>query len=370
MRCLIEQQVLEPALSALARIAQTRAPAAVLQGVLIEAERGQVTLSAYDYDVALRMTVQASVVDPGGVVLPAKLFAELVRRLPEGTVDIATIAPHHRSASIDAGTTHAELHGFDPAEFPTLPDMTGIAPVEISAKTLVDAIESVGYAASKQDSARPILEGVYVGYEDGKLIWMATDGLRLARVSQTVDREMSIRCTIPRRTLTELTRLLNADEDQTVQVYQSASYVMFAWDGVKLFGRLYQGEYPDTSRVMPREFAAECSVDRRRLEEAIERVTILAENERHTVSLYVKEGVLELTSRSAERGHAREEVPLTAFKGNEVKVALNARYVLDTLSAVESSKTVRMQVARDRRSVLFSDECDNLHLISAILTRD
>ncbi|AEJ43783.1 DNA polymerase III, beta subunit [Alicyclobacillus acidocaldarius subsp. acidocaldarius Tc-4-1] len=366
----MEQQVLEPALSALARIAQTRTPAAVLQGVLIEAERGQVTLSAYDYDVALRMTVEASVVDPGSVVLPAKLFAELVRRLPKGTVDIATIAPHHLSASIDVGTTHAELHGFDPEEFPDLPDMTGIAPVEISAKTLVEAIESVGYAASKQDATRPILEGVHVACEDSKLIWMATDGLRLAKVSQTVDREMSIRCTIPRRTLMELTRLLDADEDAEVQVYQSASYVMFAWDGVQLFGRLYQGEYPDTSRVMPREFAAECSIERRRLEEAIERVTILAENERHTVSLYVKDGVLELTSRSAERGHAREEVPLTAFKGDEVKVALNARYVLDTLSAVESSKTVRMQVARDRRSVLFSDECDNLHLISAILTRD
>ncbi|MBF8378494.1 DNA polymerase III subunit beta [Alicyclobacillus mali] len=370
MRCLIEQQVLEPALSALARIAQTRAPAAVLQGVLMEAERGQVTLSAYDYDVALRMTVEASVVDPGGAVLPAKLFAELVRRLPKGTVDIATIAPHHLSASIDVGTTHAELHGFDPAEFPVLPDMTGIAPVVISAKTLVEAVESVGYAAAKQDPSRPILEGVYVGYEDGKLVWMATDGLRLAKVSQTVDREMSIRCTIPRRALTELTRLLDADDDATLQVYQSASYVMFAWDGAQLFGRLYQGEYPDTSRAMPREFAAACSVERRRLEEAIERVTILAENERHTVSLYVKEGVLELTSRSAERGHAREEVPLAEFKGDAVKIALNARYVLEMLEAVESSKVVRMQVAQDRRSALFSDESDNLHLISAILTRD
>ncbi|WP_062309318.1 DNA polymerase III subunit beta [Alicyclobacillus sendaiensis] len=370
MRCLIEQQVLEPALSALARIAQTRAPAAVLQGVLIEAERGQVTLSAYDYDVALRMTVEASVVDPGGVVLPAKLFAELVRRLPKGTVDIATIAPHHLSASIDVGTTHAELHGFDPAEFPVLPDMTGIAPVEISAKTLVEAIQSVGYAAAKQDASRPILEGVYVGYEDGKLIWMATDGLRLAKVSQTVDREMSIRCTIPRRALTELTRLLDADDDATLQVYQSASYVMFAWDNVQLFGRLYQGEYPDTSRVMPREFAAECTVDRRRLEEAVERVTVMAEHEHHTVSLYVKGGALELTSRSTERGRAREEVPLVEFAGEETKVSLNARYVLDTLSAVESSKTVRMQVARDRHSVLFSDESDNVHLISAILTRD
>ncbi|MCL6445279.1 MAG: DNA polymerase III subunit beta [Alicyclobacillus sp.] len=370
MNSFIEQQVLEPALSALARIAQTRAPAAVLQGVLIEAERGQVTLSAYDYDVALRMTVEASVVDPGGVVLPAKLFAELVRRLPKGTVDIATIAPHHLSASIDVGATHAELHGFDPEEFPKLPDMTGIAPVEISARTLVEAVESVGYAAAKQEPARPILEGVYVACEDGRLIWMATDGLRLAKVSQTVEQGMSIRCTIPRRALTELTRLLDADDDATLQVHQSASYVMFAWDGVQLYGRLYQGEYPDTSRVMPREFAAECSVDRRRLEEAVERVTILAENERHTVSLYVKDGVLELTSRSAERGHAREEVPMTAFKGDEVKVSLNARYVLDVLSAVESSKVVRMQVARDRCTVLFSDESDNLHLISAILTRD
>ena len=370
MRCLIEQQVLEPALSALARIAQTRAPAAVLQGVLIEAERGRVTLSAYDYDVALRMTVEASVVDPGGVVLPAKLFAELVRRLPKGTVDVATIAPHHMSASIDVGTTHAELHGFDPAEFPVLADMTGIAPVELSAKTLVEAVESVGYAAAKENAARPILEGVYVGYEDGKLVWMATDGLRLAKVSQTVDREMSIRCTIPRRALTELTRLLDADHDAPLQVYQSASYVMFAWDNVQLFGRLYQGEYPDTSRVMPREFAAVCRVERRRLEEAVERVTILAENERHTVSLYVKNGVLELTSRSAERGHAREEVQLVEFAGEETKVSLNARYVLEMLKAVESSKTVQMQVARDRRSALFSDESDNVHLISAILTRD
>ncbi|MCL6490144.1 MAG: DNA polymerase III subunit beta, partial [Alicyclobacillus mali] len=229
---------------------------------------------------------------------------------------------------------------------------------------------SVGYAAAKQDASRPILEGVYVGYEDGKLIWMATDGLRLAKVSQMVDREMSIRCTIPRRALAELTRLLDADDDVTLQVYQSASYVMFEWDGVKLFGRLYQGEYPDTSRVMPREFAAACRVERKRLEEAVERVTILAENERHTVSLYVKDGVLELTSRSAERGHAREDVPLVAFSGEEVKVALNARYVLEMLEAVESSKVVRMQVARDRRSALFSDEYDNVHLISAILTRD
>ncbi|WP_206832082.1 DNA polymerase III subunit beta [Alicyclobacillus fructus] len=369
MRCLIEQQVLEPALTALARIAQTRAPAPVLQGVLIEAEHGQVTLSAYDYDVALRMTVEASVVDPGDVVLPAKLFAELVRRLPDGVVDIATLDPHY-NASIDVGTTHAELHGFAPLEFPGLPDMKGIEPVEIPAKTLVAAVEGVGYAAAKQDPARPILEGVYVGYEDGKLAWMATDGLRLAKVSQTVDREMSIRCTIPRRALTELTRLLDADDDATLQVYQSASYVMFAWDGAQLFGRLYQGEYPDTSRVMPQEFAAACSVERRRLEEAIERVTVMAEHEHHTVSLYVKGGTLELTSRSTERGRAREEVPLVEFAGEEIKVSLNARYVLEMLEAVESSRVVRMQVAQGRNSVLFTDEDENLHLISAILTRD
>jgi len=97
-------------------------------------------------------------------------------------------------------------------------------------------------------------------------------------------------------------------------------------------------------------------------------INIACETDELIVEL--KDGVLELTSRSAERGHAREEVPLVEFKGEEVKISLNARYVLDTLSAAESSKTMQMQVARDRRSALFSDESDNVHLISAILTRD
>ncbi|MDI9261235.1 DNA polymerase III subunit beta [Alicyclobacillus sendaiensis] len=369
MRCLMEQQVLEPALSALARIAQTRTPAAVLQGVLIEAERGQVTLSAYDYDVALRMTVEASVVDPGSVVLPAKLFAELVRRMPKGTVDIATIAPHHMSASIDVGATHAELHGFDPEEFPELPDMKGIEPVELPAKTLVAAIEATAYAAAKQNPTRPILEGVHVACDDGRLVWTATNGLRLAQVKQAVDRELPIRFTVPRRALSELLRLLEDEEETTVQVYQSASFVMFAWDNVQLFGRLYQGEYPDVTRVIPTEFAAECSVDRMRLEEAVERLTILAEDEHHSVTLDLSDGVLRMSSRARDRGQAREEVPILESSGEEVRVTLNARFMLEMLQAMEG-KVVRMRFAGRNRPVCFHDDDDHLHLISAVLTRD
>ncbi|MCL6446334.1 MAG: DNA polymerase III subunit beta [Alicyclobacillus sp.] len=369
MRCLIEQSVLEPTLSAMARVAPVRSSAAVLQGVLVEADRGQVTFSAYDYDVALRMTMEASVVDPGGVVLPAKLFAELVRRLPKGTVDIATIAPHHLSASIDVDATHAELHGFDPEEFPELPDMRGIAPVELSAKTLVAAVESVGYAAAKRDPTRPILEGVHVACDDGRLVWTATNALRLVQVKQAVDGELPIRFTVPRRGLSELLRLLEDEEDTTVQVYQSASYVMFAWGDVQLYALLYQGEYPDVTRVIPTEFVAECKVERDRLEQAVERATILAENEHHSVTLDLSDGVLRMSSRAKDRGQAREEVPILESSGEEVRVALNARFVLEMLRAMEG-QVVRIRFAGRGRPVCFHDDDDHLHLISTVLTRD
>ncbi|AEJ44389.1 DNA polymerase III subunit beta [Alicyclobacillus acidocaldarius] len=369
MRCLIEQKILQPALAALARIAPARTPKTILQGVLIEANGGQVTLTAYDLEVALRMTLEAHVVDSGEIVLPAKLLSDLVRRLPEGPIDIATIPPYHLNASLDSGTTHMELNARDAVEFPTLPDMVGIEPVEIPAKAIVQAIKAVAYAAAKQDQVRRILDGVHVRCEDGRLVWTATDGLRLARMAQKLGRDLPIRFTVPRRGLSELLRLLEDEEDTTVQVYQSANYVMFAWGNVRLYALLYQAEYHDVTRVIPTEFIAECMVERDRLEQAVERAMILAENEHHSVTMDLSDGALHMTSRARDRGQAREEVPILESSGEKVRVTLNARFMLEMLQAMEGA-TVRMRFAGRSRPVAFHDDDDHLHLISAILTND
>src|SRR5512132_3737265 len=227
IKAVCQRDDLAQRLGIVARAVSTRASVQILSGVLLRAEGGRLHLAATDMELSLRSSIEAQVDGEGAVVVPGRLLVDLVRLLPDSEVTIEQRA-EESVLHVTSGPSSSTLHTYAADDFPRLPDLDTVGTFTVDRDSLLDTVSRVARSASR-DESRPVLTGILVRFEAGKLVMAATDSYRLSVKETDLPGEVpELEAIIPARALGELARI--AQSGDTVELGVHENQVVFAAD--------------------------------------------------------------------------------------------------------------------------------------------
>src|SRR5256885_12315815 len=241
MKITCSREELTQKLAVVARAVSTRTAVQILGGILLRAEGGQLMLAATDMELSLRASLDARVEGEGAVVVPGRLLVELARLLPDAEVSIEQRADEG-VINIASGSFESRLNTYTAEDFPRLPDAEGLERHAVDRDALLETIARVSRSASG-DESRPVLTGILVRFEPGKLVMAATDSYRLASKETPLAGESpDLEAIIPARALAELQRI--ATSGDTIELGVHENQVVFGSGGAWLTSRRIDGQFP------------------------------------------------------------------------------------------------------------------------------
>lgn len=301
----------------------------ILEGIYMEAIGKEVLFKCTDLSLQIETIVSADVEEEGGVVLPGRLFMDIVRHMPG---EETCISVQKQKASIESGKAFFTLQGDKTEDYHSMPMVKREATVKIGMDEFRSMIRQSIFATA-QDEAKPILTGVLAEITREKLTMVALDGYRLAMISRAVEGSAEQNAVIPARSLLEIGRILS-DEDRPIQVIFSRTHVLLDLGGTKITTRLLDGDFIKYRQILPKDHLLRVRVNRAELLEGIERAALIARSEKsNLIRFQFDKDTLELSANS-ETGRACEELEVNCI-GDPLLIAFNARYFSDVLKALD-----------------------------------
>jgi len=300
-------------------------------------ENGGLTLSATDLELYVETRVDAAVSAPGEVVLPARYFVDIVRRIPPVDLELH-LDTSNRVVTLRWGRSVCRIHGSPADEFPERPDVPREDCVALPARMIHRLIQNTLIAVST-DETRPVLTGALWRFGSERLTVVAIDGFRLARMTEAVggtERDIII----PGKSLRELQRVLSSSEAEECAVSIGEGQVLFTAGGTVVGARLLEGSFPDYERVVPAEYRTIVSFSTERLLSACERASVVTrDDEQRADAVCLKmdreSGAILVTAESPETGGVEEKID-AEVEGDPIEIVFKARYLLDGLAVVAS----------------------------------
>ena len=361
LRITVAKDELASKLAVVARGVSSRTTVLVLGGIQLRAEGSQLHLAATDMEVSLRASVDAQVADEGTVVVPGRLLLDIARSLSDGEVSLE----HHPDEAVvvvAAGGATYRLHTYSSEDFPRLPEVDTGALHTIDRDALVETVARVGRSASR-DESRPVLTGILVRFEPGKIVMAATDSYRLAVKETPVSGTLpDLEAIIPARALQELARIATGADE--IQLGMQENHVVFGADGTWLTTRRIDGQFPNYRQLLPEQFEYELPLPREEVLEVVRRVSLMAQRN-SPLRLRFAEGELTVSAITQDVGEARESVP-APFTGDAMEIGFNAEFLRDGLESVDSDTIKFKLISPLRPAVLEGDADDYVYLIMPI----
>jgi DNA polymerase-3 subunit beta len=318
-------------------VVEKRSTIPILSNVLLKAADGRLQIAATDLDVTILSSCAARVTTPGGVTIEAKRLFDIVRSLPDE--DIHLNLQENNSILLEAGTAKFRLLGLPAEDYPTLPSVNVAEAYAISLDELKTMVAKVKFAITHEET-RFQLNGALLKVQPQKMEMVATDGHRMALINfpqagNGKGRKGSdLTILIPRKALDEILRL-EGGEDGMVKFGVSENQLFFEAGDRRLMARMIDVNFPNYMEVISRDNDRHVMVDRERLLSTIRRISLVANERTRAVRFDFAPGKLTVSSTNPELGDARETVPID-YAGNPFFVGLNAAYVTDFLSAVDT----------------------------------
>jgi DNA polymerase III subunit beta len=361
MKVTCSRDELASKLSIVARAVSTRTAVQILSGVMMRAEADELRLAATDMEVSLRSSLEAEVEGEGAAVVPGRLLVDLARLLPAGEVVIEHRAEEN-VVRIDCGGASYRLHAFSEEDFPRLPELDSVGTFSVDREALLETIARVSRSASR-DESRPVLTGILVRFEPGKLVMAATDSYRLASKQTPLEGEApDLEAIIPARALAELQRIATAGD--TIELGVHENQVVFGSGGVWLTSRRIDGQFPNIGQLVPETFEHELVVPRGELLEVVRRTSVMAQRN-SPLRLRFAEGELTVSAQTQDIGEARESLPV-AYAADPLEIGFNAEFLRDGLESVDADEVRFRLISPLRPAVLQTAESDFTYLIMPI----
>ena len=307
----------------------------ILEGIYINATSEGLTLIGSDMDVSIETKVDADVLEIGSIVIDAKIFGEIIRKLPNSTIKIETI--ENQLIKITCEKSVFDVVNMNSNEFPALPNINEDLKISVNQNILKNMIKGTSFAIA-QDETRPILQGILFEVKNKNLNLVALDGYRLAVRSEFLDSDINIEVVIPGKTLNEVSKILE-DVDNMVEITFTNNHILFNLEKTKIISRLLEGKYINYNSLLPQEHKLLVTVNRQELQNSIERASLMAKDgNTNLIKLEIQQDNLVITSNS-QLGKVREDISMK-LQGDQIQIAFNSRYLLDVLKNMEEDEVV------------------------------
>ena len=336
MRFTCEKSMLVTGLNITGRAVAQKSSLSVIEGILCRAGVG-LSLTGYNMETAITYQIDAEVADAGECILPARLFGDIIRRLPEGPVTV--VVDENFKVSIRSGYASFTISAENADDYPELPDVGSGRSIVIPQSALKNLISGTIFAVS-ENQGRPIHTGVKFEVEDDRISAIAVDGFRLARrtyhTEESTGRTLSY--VVPAQGLKEVEKIL-VDGDETVAFTMGQKHIMYQIGNATLICRLLEGEFLDWKKVVPTNCPIKLTAHVSDLVSSIERVgLIVSEKYKSPVRCVFGNQVVYLRTNTTIG--AAEDQCVLAGDGKELEIGFNVRYLADALKAIPSEEVV------------------------------
>jgi DNA polymerase III subunit beta len=343
MKVTVERAELLKSLGHVHRVVERRNTIPILGNVLMRAEKSALNLKATDLDLEVIETIAAEVSPGGSTTVPAHMFYEIVRKLPEGSQVVLEASGDRAAMAIRAGRSRFTLQTLPESDFPDLAagDMTH--KFKIAATELKRLLDKTHFAISTEET-RYYLNGIYLHIagsgKNATLRAVATDGHRLAQAELAVPSGANgiPGVIVPRKTVNEVQRLVEGS-DAEIAVEVSSAKIRFTLGDVVLTSKLIDGTFPDYGRVIPSGNDKLLTIDKKDFEAAVDRVSTVSSERGRAVKLSLTGGRLVLSVTNPDSGSATEEIEVD-YDGDPIDIGFNSRYLLDIAAQLDGEVAV------------------------------
>lgn len=335
MKFTCEKSILQEGISTAQKAVTGKSTMPILNGILIKAKNNKIILTGSDIDLSIETKINADVIEEGNIVIDARLFGEIIRKLPNDEVNINTI--DNNSIEILCQKSRFTLIHMNAEDFPLLPNINENMIFSIPQKILKNMIRSTIFATA-QDETRPILTGVLFEINNNNLNLVALDGYRLALRSENLNTDNVISAVIPGKTLNEVSKILE-EYDENVNITFTPNHILFNLGYTKVISRLLEGEFIRYNSIIPEEYNLKIIAKRLELLHCIERASLMAKDSNtNLIKLTMEDDNMIITSNS-QLGMVREELNII-LQGQSLQIAFNSKYLIDVLKIMEEEDII------------------------------
>jgi DNA polymerase-3 subunit beta len=336
MKLTIEKGQLQQSLTVVSKGMSSRSTLPILSGIHFETQGGLLVFRTTDLEVSIQHAVPALVEQEGATVVPGKLFADIIKSLPDAAVSLSLINDELTISCLDSIFT---IHTLNPADFPLFPQLDSKLAGSIPSSTFSSMVKKVVKAVSK-DESRAILTGVLIKTEEDSLQMVATDSYRLAvsknKLVKPIEENMNL--IVPGDILDEIRRLSTNQEE--IVISESENQIIFMFGDTKFITRKIEGSYPNYEAIIPTEKSTIATIETSSLLEAVKRVSITAQSHTPIRFNFDPEGqIIDVSSKTQDVASAHEKV-VAQIKGAALEIGFNHQYIIDGLSVIDTEEVV------------------------------
>lgn len=332
MKFSCSQQTLSKALNTVSKAVTSRTTIPILKGILLEVnDNNTLTLSASDLDLSIEKKIEVIADEPGSVVVSARLFSDIIRKLPNDEIQIEE--QENNTIAIRCLASEFTIVGQPADEFPSIGEINTEKQIALDKEILKEMIKKTSFAASI-DESKGIIVGVLIEMEETSLNMVALDGFRMAITREAMRNEEKKKIIIAARIMNEINKIISENEDSKEIIFiLDDKKAVFLLDETKVMLRLLEGDFIKYNDILPKEHNSRVIVSKSELLNSIERASLLAkEGKNNLIKLSIFRDKIIITSRS-EEGNVKEEV-FVEKEGADLDIGFNSKYLLDVLKAV------------------------------------
>ncbi len=358
MKVICSQKSLENGTQIVQKAISTKLGLPIYSGILFETTNDdRIHLFATDLEIGIDYYIPAQIIEHGSVVIPSKIFIDLIRKFPEGNLEMEVDKDNIIHIK-EEDLSDYKILGFSAEEFSPFPEIQSKVKIKLTHKLLKDTVQEIIFASSK-DESRSFLNGVLWKKVEKGLEVAATDSHRLALKKikligkNKIESDAQFEVIIPQRTLSELFKLLTFEDDSIVEIGIGERQVVFILNPegeknkIRLFSRIIEGQFPDYYQIIPTQFKTRIKINTEEFRQKIERISLFVKEDLNTIKMEVhlynqqegeNKGELILKANTPDIGEAYEQIPCLV-EGEYIEITFNSRYIIDVLRIIKTNHT-------------------------------
>lgn len=306
-----------------------------LKGILLEVDNSSIKLTGSNLNLSIEVVIDAVIETKGSIVLESRLFGEIIRKLPDATIDFILKDNH-----IEINCLHSafKLMANNAEEYPKLPIIKNSKIINFNQNQFKKMIKQTIFAVSN-DESRPILTGSLLEIKNNKMTMVSIDGYRLAMKTLDVDLNIDSKTVIPGKTLSELMKILGLYGDDDFKIDITNKYISFTINKIRIISKILEGEFIKYNQIIPTDFNTKVIVNTNEFCESIERASLMARDTKSVVvKMSFKDHYVDISSIS-ELGSVNDKVNIK-FEGEKFDLGFNPRYLIEVLKVIESEEVL------------------------------
>lgn len=333
IRC--QQEILLNSVNTVLKAVSNRTTLPILECILIQTKNDRLVLVGNDLELGIESTMNSEILSSGHVALEAKIFSEIIRKLPNEIVEISV--DENFMTTIQCQNSKFRIAGQSGSDFPELPKVEKLQGITLPQPKLKDMIRQTIFSVA-QEETRPILTGSLLQIKDGGFNMVSVDGYRISyrHTQLSIDNE-NTDVVVPGKTLGEISKILSGEEADLVTIYFTDKHVLFDLETSIVVSRLLEGEFLRYEQSFSSDYETKVLVDRRAFLMSIERAALISrEGKKNPIKIELSSESMIITSNT-ELGTAREEIQVS-LQGKDLLIAFNPRYLIDALRSIEEDE--------------------------------